>query len=94
MIHLNIALSMVVSRHFGVEKATCFTWLQNEFLLRSPVYRSAHFIILPEKMPLHKAAGLLQLYLAVGQNLGTPHPRDPPFKMNQTKGGGYPKTGI
>ena len=23
--------------YFGVEKATCFKWLQNEFLLRSPV---------------------------------------------------------
>ena len=29
IIHLNIALSMVVPLYFGVEKATCFKWLQN-----------------------------------------------------------------
>ena len=28
IIHLNIALQMVVSLYFGVEKATCFKWLQ------------------------------------------------------------------
>ena len=36
IIHLNIALSMVVPLYFGVEKATCFKWLQNGDLLRSP----------------------------------------------------------
>ena len=36
IIHLNIALYMVVSLYFGVEKATCFKWLQNGDLLRSP----------------------------------------------------------
>ena len=29
-------LYMVASLYFGVEKATCFKWLQSEFLLRSP----------------------------------------------------------
>ena len=37
IIHLNLALQMVVSLHFGVEKTTCFKWLQNGDLLRSPV---------------------------------------------------------
>ena len=35
---------MVVSLYFGVEKATCFKWLQNGDLLRSPVH-------LPEHLP-------------------------------------------
>ena len=46
IIHLNIALSMVVSPYFGVEQATCFKWLQNvSFKEPCSVWRNGPFFL-------------------------------------------------
>ena len=60
--HLNIALSMVASLYFGVEKATWFKWLQNDFfpgalqLKVVPLERTFATWLPSACLPIHRGA--------------------------------------